>query len=433
MGDDFGVVAVGPYILETIEIGAVEALLVRVVPERHRAGGEGGAAHQFAFFADHRLAVVVKHRHVQAQAQALQFAPVHRHQRAAQREAGNNIGAAGNRAHQQVRFDLFVEEVVALVQQRRAGGVERAQGGQVVAVAGHGAGFFHRLHELGAGAEVGDLLRVDHIEQAGGVRVGRVAVVEHQGGAGLQAADQPVPHHPAAGGEVEQHVVGAQVAVQAVFLGVLDQGAAGAVHDTLGRAGGAGGIENIKRMVERQLGEGRRRPGGGQPVAPVERLAHRAGVAASGNHDQQFRLQFFMQRLDAFIQLDPLAVVLVAVAGEQHLGFDLAEAVQDTFDAEVRRAGRPDGADPGAAQSGDHGFDAVGHVASDPVAGLNAGGLELRGHLAGGHVQVVVADLVAAAAFVDAYQGGVGVVPGQQVLGHVDARVREPAVVAEHR
>ena len=140
-----------------------------------------------------------------------------------------------------------------------------------------------------------------------------------------------------------------------------------------------------------------------------------------------------MQRLDAFIQLDPLAVVLVAVAGEQHLGFDLAEAVQDTFDAEVRRAGRPDGADPGAAQGGDHGFDAVGHVAGDPVAGLNAGGLELRGHLAGGHVQVVVADLVTAAALVDAHQGGVGVVPGQQVLGHVDARVREPAVVAEHR
>ena len=52
---------------EGIEAGHVlaadddEALLVRVVPERHRAGGEGGAAHQFAFFADHRLAVVVGH------------------------------------------------------------------------------------------------------------------------------------------------------------------------------------------------------------------------------------------------------------------------------------------------------------------------------------------------------------------------------------
>ena len=96
VSDDFGVVAVGPHILETIEVGAVEAFFVRVVPKRHRAGGEGRAAHQLAFLADHRLAVVVKHRHVQAQPQALQFTPVHRHQRAAQREAGNNIGAAGN-------------------------------------------------------------------------------------------------------------------------------------------------------------------------------------------------------------------------------------------------------------------------------------------------------------------------------------------------
>jgi hypothetical protein len=34
------------------------------------------------------------------------------------------------------------------------------------------------------------------------------AVVEQQRGAGGQAGDQPVPHHPAAGGEVEQAVAG---------------------------------------------------------------------------------------------------------------------------------------------------------------------------------------------------------------------------------
>ena len=81
------------------------------------------------------------------------------------------------------------------------------------------------------------------------------AVVEQQRRARGQARDEPVPHHPAAGGEVEQPVARLDVAVQLVLLQVLQQRAAGAVHDALGHAGRARGIQDVERMVERQLRE----------------------------------------------------------------------------------------------------------------------------------------------------------------------------------
>src|SRR5687767_15248773 len=40
--------------------------------------------------------------------------------------------------------------------------------------------------------------------------------------------------------------------MELVLLQVLDERAAGAVHDALGDAGGPGGIEDVERMVERQ-------------------------------------------------------------------------------------------------------------------------------------------------------------------------------------
>ncbi len=46
-----------------------------------------------------------------------------------------------------------------------------------------------------------------------------------------------------------------------------------------------------------------------------------------------------MEVVDTLVQLDPFAVVVITVAGEQHLGLDLAEAVEHALDAEVRRAG----------------------------------------------------------------------------------------------
>jgi hypothetical protein len=43
--------------------------------------------------------------------------------------------------------------------------------------------------------------------------------------------------------------------MQLVFLDVLQQGPAGAMHDALGYAGGTRRIHDVERMCERQLGE----------------------------------------------------------------------------------------------------------------------------------------------------------------------------------
>ena len=58
--------------------------------------------------------------------------------------------------------------------------------------------------------------------------------------------------------------------------------------------------------------------------------------------------------------VEPFAAVVVAVAGDQHLGFDLPEPVERSLDAEVRRAGRPDGADARRCQHRDNRLGDVG-------------------------------------------------------------------------
>ena len=110
---------------------------------------------------------------------------------------------------------------------------------------------FKRSQVLGTGTEGLDAFSVDQVEQTLWAWVEWRAVVQHQGGADGQAAGQPVPHHPATGGVVEQHVVGLQVIVQAVFLEVLQQHPASAMDDAFGHACGTAGIENVQRVVER--------------------------------------------------------------------------------------------------------------------------------------------------------------------------------------
>ena len=98
-----------------------------------------------------------------------------------------------------------------------------------------------------------DALRVGHVpEDAAVLEEGR-AVVEHQRRAAGQAGDQPVPHHPAQRREIELAVAMLHVAMQLVLDQVLDQRAAGAVHDALGHAGGTRGIHDVQRVVEGQL------------------------------------------------------------------------------------------------------------------------------------------------------------------------------------
>ena len=117
------------------------------------------------------------------------------------------------------------------------------------------AGLAARVDEFRRGAEQGDLRVVGIVEQRVAVRIEGRAVVEHDRRFGGQRADNPVPHHPAAGGEPEDPVSRLHVGVQAMLLGVGQNGRADAVHDAFRRAGRAGGVEDIERIVESDAGE----------------------------------------------------------------------------------------------------------------------------------------------------------------------------------
>ena len=169
-----------------------------------------------------------------------------------------------------------------------------------------------------------------------------IAVVEQERGAAGEPARQPVPHHPAAGGEVEQPVAFAYVAVQLVFLQVLQQRAARAVDDALGHAGGARGIQDVERMIEGQGGEidavhaGERR----DEVPPAHCLGYRIvqrGFGHVGNDDDSLdRMQLARHLTQLAQHVDRLAVVEVAIDADQHFGRHLPKAIQRTLHAEIR-------------------------------------------------------------------------------------------------
>ena len=112
-------------------------------------------------------------------------------------------------------------------------------------------------------------------------RMERRSVVQHQRRFRGERRDQPVPHHPAAGREVEDAIAGADVAVQLVLLQVLEQRAAGAVHDALRHAGRAGRIEDVERMVEREAARTRAGSAATRGTRPTRRPSGSPNVAAA--------------------------------------------------------------------------------------------------------------------------------------------------------
>ena len=106
---------------------------------------------------------------------------------------------------------------------------------------------------LGAGPEHRDALLGGQVPQDRGRREWR-AVEQHHRRADGERGDQPVPHHPAARGEVEDPVVGSDIGMQRQLLQVLEQRAAGPVHHALGEPGRARGVHDAERMIERQVG-----------------------------------------------------------------------------------------------------------------------------------------------------------------------------------
>ena len=195
------------------------------------------------------------------------------------------------------------------------------------------------------GAEQREFLVLRIIEQHAFLRGERRAVVQHQRRAAADGRDKPVPHHPAAGGEVEDAVAGAGVGLQAMLFQMLQQRAAGAMHDAFRHAGGARRIENESRLVERQPFEGQRlrRKGFEECVERDgirQRLRKRIGFVQIRNDHHRLRgRQLRDDALELVGERERLAVVPIAVDRDEHLGLDLAETIQHAALAEIRRAG----------------------------------------------------------------------------------------------
>ena len=287
--------------------------------------------------------------------------------------------------------------------------------------------FVQRIEILGRGAEQADLLVAGEIPQHVAIRVKRRAVIEHQGGAGGEGAHQPVPHHPAAGGEVEDPLPRLDVAVQLMLFQVLQQGAADAVHDALGFAGGAGGVEDIERVVESHRLEGElgivlAR----QHLLPV--VAKLQRVAEQGDHHRLlYAADLAHHAGDLLLNVDSFAVVAIAIHRKQHPRPGLAEALYHAGLAKVGAGGGPDCPEAGGCQHGNHGFRNIGQIGGDHIATTNplmTQPLSQPGNL---FPQFTPAQSAAWAPFDAGDDGRALVLAAQQVFGEVEAAVGEPA------
>ena len=104
------------------------------------------------------------------------------------------------------RLMLLVDEVEALGRERRSGGRDRADRVEPMRVDRREAGLGDGVDELRGGAEQRHPGLVGEVEQRVAVGMERRAVVEQQRRLRRERRDQPVPHHPAAGREVEHPV-----------------------------------------------------------------------------------------------------------------------------------------------------------------------------------------------------------------------------------
>ncbi len=226
---------------------------------------------------------------------------MHGQQRVAQGEAGDDVRAAGDGGQLHVGLHRVVHVVEGFGRKRGAGGQDRAHARQAAGVPGPDSALREPREVTRAGAEDRDALLVRHPPEGCVVRLRWRPVVEHQRGAARQAAHQPVPHHPAAGGEVEEAIVPVQVRVQQVLLQVLEQRAAGAVDDALGRARGARRVEDVHGVIEGQRGEFQGRHGSGE-FLPAEGVRYLAD-ADDGSEPRKLRGELLYRGR----RVDPLA------------------------------------------------------------------------------------------------------------------------------
>ncbi len=228
------VVAMAPHARVALEVGCAVLAAVRIVPEPDGHRGKRLRADQLPLLAYDRRAGFVEDLDLHPECAHLDFAAPDWARRVAADETADDVGAAGNRRQVDIRLDVFVHEVEALRRKRRPCRRHGPETAETVCRPRADRRLADRVDELRGGAEERHAGFVGKVEQHGAVRVQGRTVEEQQGGFGCQRRDEPVPHHPSARREVEDAVVVLDVAVELVLFQMLDERAAGAVHDALG-------------------------------------------------------------------------------------------------------------------------------------------------------------------------------------------------------
>ncbi len=126
-------------------------------------------------------------------------------------------------------------------------------------------------------------------------------------------------------------------------------------------------------------------------------------------------------------RVDLLAGVAIPVGAEEHAWPNLAEAVEHAVGAEVRRAGRPDGADGCRREHGHDRFGEVRQKSRDPVAHTNTVCTERSRRSGDLSVELAEGEAALRTVLVPEDDSGTAIVVPQQVLGEVEARAGEPA------
>ena len=206
-----------------------------------------------------------------------------------------------------------------------------------------------------------------------------VAVEHHGRRPEEQRRDERVPHHP--GGRREPQGGGrpADVPGQAELLQVLEQDPAVAVDDPLRQARRARGEEDVERMRERHRVE---------LDGPGSREQLSQGTAPGTWRRRNTRRRRPSRELGRALTesghvlgpVDDLLAVAVTADGEQHLGLDLPESVDDAAGAELGRARRPDRAEARRRQERGDRLRDVREVRDDAVARTDAEPLQAGAH-----------------------------------------------------
>ncbi len=332
-----------------------------------------------------------------------------RHQRRGARQRGDDV-AAGLGLPEGVHDGAALAAHVLVVPHPGLGVDGLAHAAQDAQARQVGAGRVHRLVGFGRlderadgrgrGVEDRDLVALDHLPEAAGVRVGGNALEHDLRGAGGERAvgHVGVAGDPADVGRAPEDVLRLQVEGPVHGeLGPQEVAARGMLH-ALGLAGRTAGVEDEERMLRadrhgRALGAL-----AGQGL--VEGLvAARHHVAGRGRalEDEDAADRFAAAHGDAFIddglERQFLAAAHLVVGGDHGHRARVDDALLQRLGREAAEHHAVRGADARASLHGDHALDGHGHVDQHAVALLHALGLKGVGEAADALQQLPVGDL----------------------------------------